>query len=192
MKKMIFAIYTLVIAFAALNAQTATDKVYIRFVDRSDSTFHLFRLEDPGYQDMTPVESRWIMLGYLSEDDIIDPLSPNGEPTGDDIVNPFVIPIEGSIKGQVAGGALFGPAEYGSPFMPGFAIVTQEHFGKYLYIRVFNATSISKATKYIVLKHPHLVKAESNPVILDIFPDIGWDTEQVWKWIQPPNDLSED
>lgn len=168
------------LAAASLQAGNAV----IGFKDPSDSTLALVRLEKPDYPVLTPISERWIIIAYISKDDKIDPLSPDGNPTGDDIVNTHMInTLEGSIMGQVATGLNFGPESAGRPLNIGGAVIKPEHFGKYVYIRVFNAHNIKNATKYLTLSKPFLVESEG-PQMIQIFPDYAWDTKPVWKWIK--------
>jgi len=156
----------------------------IRFMDTSDYTLSLVRQEDPEYPTLTPAAQRWVVLAYLSEDDVIDPLSETGEPTGDDIVNPYITGLPGTIMGQVATGLLFGPEQAGSPLGIGAAVITPDHFGKYVYIRIFNSTRIETATKYMVQAKAFEV-TQPDPQMINILPDYAWDVDPVWKWIKP-------
>lgn len=169
----------------ALTAQSVTNNSIPVFRDTTQTTRQLVLQEDPAYPYLTPVDQCWLIMGYLSEDDKIDPLSPKGKPTGDDIVNTYVTGKPGHVPGQVASGLRFGPDVPGAPMIIGAAGITPEHRGKYLYFRVFNATRIGDATKYMVFKKPYKV-TEVGPLMVEFYPDYGWDTDPVWKWIKPP------
>ena len=176
----------LVMGALSLMAQEMPNAIVV-FRDTSDATYRLIQLEDPDYPVNTPVEERWLILAYLSEDDKIDPLDAKGNPTGNDIVNPYLTSTEKAIEGQVTNGLLIGPEEIGYRLGFGGAVVTPEHFGKYVYIRIFNAHKLEDATKYMVLHTPILVEGEG-PQSTTIIPDYGWDMDPVWKWIEAPRE----
>lgn len=182
-KLMILALYSVFFVISAYS-QTITSAA-ILFKDTSDSTYSLVCLEDPDYPEVTPEDQRWMILAYISEDAIIDPLDHDGIPSNDDIVSPYLTGIPNSIMGQVARGLMFGPKDYGMPLNSGAVILPAEYIGKYVYIRVFNAHRLEDATKYMVLSKPYKV-LEPGPQIANIFPDYAWDTDPVWKWIVEP------
>lgn len=162
-----------------------TDNAIVSFKDQTDSTYKLIKLEDPDYPVQTPEEYRWMVLTYISTDDKIDPLSATGLPTGDDYVNPYETKLPGTIPGQITYGLRIGPTEVGSPLAFGGAVVAPEHFGKYIYIRIFNAHKLEDATKFMVMTKPYLLNV-SGPQNITVIPEFGWDMDPVWKWINEP------
>jgi hypothetical protein len=175
----------ILVAFAAtfLSAESVTENSIPVFRDTTDTTRQLVWQEDPNYPFLTPIEKRWIIMAYLSDDNIINPLSKKGKPTGDDIVNTYVTGKPGHMPGQVASGLRFGPDVAGAPLIVGAAGIAPEYRGKYVYFRVFNAPRIEDATKYMVFKKPFKV-TEAGPLMVDLYPDYAWDTKPVWKWIK--------
>jgi len=183
MKKIVLAIA--ILAVCALATAQVTQNAIINFKDQSDASYQLILQEDPNYPVQTPEESRWMILAYISTDNRIDPLSETGAPTGDDYVNPYETKLPGTIPGQVTLGLRIGPKEVGTPLAFGGAVVTPEHFGKYIYIRIFNAHKLEDATKYMVLSKPYLLTA-NGPQNVTVIPEYGWDMDPVWKWIVEP------
>jgi hypothetical protein len=181
MKNYIVAILMLVTCGIAV-AQTSQNAI-VNFKDQSDSTYKLILQEDPNYPVQTPQEYRWMIMAYLSTDAKIDPLSETGAPTGDDYINPYETKLPGTIPGQVTYGLRIGPTEVGTPLAFGGSVVTPEHFGKYIYIRIFNAHKLEDATKYMVLSKPYLLTADG-PQNVTIIPEYGWDMDPVWKSIK--------
>lgn len=163
----------------------ATENAIVNFIDETSATLNLVRMEDPEYPILTPKDERWLILTYISDDDKIDPLSNEGQPTGDDYVNPYNTRLPGSVVGQLAYGLIFGPEVANSPLVIGGAVITPDHFGKYIYIRVFNAITLADATKFMTLTKPYLV-TKAGPQQVEIIPEYGWDETPVWKWIDPP------
>lgn len=169
-----------------LYSQTNVTSSITTFRDLSDSTRILVWQEDPEYPFLTPPEYRWLIMAYLTEDDIINPLNEKGEPTGDDIVNPYVSNIPERGIGQVSSGLRFGPDIAGAALiLGGGVVVTPDNFGKKLYLRIFNAPKLEDATKYMVFKFPLRV-IEAGPKLVNIYPYLPWDTDPVWKWISEP------
>jgi len=158
----------------------STPNAIINFVDNTDSTYLLVQQEDPNYPVMTPVEDRWLVMAYLSKDSKINPLSKKGLPTKEDIINPYNTKLPGTITGQVTQGLLIGPQQIGFPLAIGGSVVTPKHFGKYIYIRIFNAHKLEDATKFMVLSKPFKI-TQSGPQNITIIPEYGWDQNPVWK-----------
>jgi len=183
MKKYLFAI--LMLATCGFALAQITQNAIINFRDQSDSTYQLILQEDPEYPVQTPQEYRWMIMAYLSTDARIDPLSETGAPTGDDYINPYETKLSGTIPGQVTYGLRIGPKEVGSPLAFGGSVITPEHFGKYLYIRIFNAHKLEDATKYMVMTKPYHISS-GGPQNISIIPEYGWDMDPVWKWIREP------
>ena len=178
---------TMALMFCSL-AGLAAKNTIIAFRDTTDYSHSLVWLEDPEYPVNAPAERRWIILAYLSGDDVIDPLSEDKLPTGDDIVNTFITNKEGHIAGQLANGLIFGPEEFNYPLIIGGSVLTPEQFGKKLYLRIFNAPTLDAATKYMEFDGLIEVKEEVYPVIIDVRPGYGWKQDPVWKWIKPPQE----
>jgi len=164
----------------ALSWAQNTPKAINIFKDNTDSTYVLVKMEDPDYPLIPPLEDRWLVMAYLSKDNKINPLSRKGLPTKDDYINPYNTKLPGTITGQVAYGLRFGPEEAGKPLSLGGAVVSPEHFGKYIYIRIFNARTLEDATKYMVLSKPFKI-TQAGPQNLTIIPEYGWDMNPVWK-----------
>lgn len=180
----LLALVLMAFSFAALEAKNTM----IAFRDTTSYSHDLVWMEDADYPVNASAERRWIVIAYLSGDDVIDPLSEDKLPTGDDIVNPFITNKPGHIAGQLANGLIFGPAEYNYPLIIGGSLITPQYFGKKLYLRIFNAPSLDDATKYMEFDGLIEVKEELNPVILDVQPNYGWKQDPVWTWIKPPQD----
>lgn len=175
----------LVITFLGFTCLGAKNTI-IAFRDTTSYSHGLVLLEDPDYPVNASADRRWIVIAYLSTDDAINPLSESKLPTGDDIVNPFVTNKEGHIAGQLANGLIFGPGEFNFPLIIGGSVVTPDHFGKKLYIRIFNAPTLDGATKYMEFDGLIDVKEEVNPIIIDVHPNYGWKHDPVWRWIKSP------
>lgn len=179
MKNRIILIVLITLIYSICLGQI-TPNAIINFKDNTDSTYVLVQLENPNYPVMTPLEDRWLVMAYLSKDNKINPLSKKGLPTKDDIINPYNTKLPGTIIGQVTYGLRFGPTEVGIPLSFGGSVITPEHFGKYIYIRIFNAHKLEDATKYMVLSKPFKI-TQSGPQDITIIPEYGWDLNPVWK-----------
>jgi hypothetical protein len=171
MKQLKFVLIVFILFSAGLIfAQTSA----IGFRDTTQGTKNLILLQDPSYPNGSAVYgNRFLVQMYKSIDDVIDPLSSNGQPTGDDIQSTLSSPPSGNMS------LLFTLSGTWSP--SNFVIAANGSTGNTwrldkVYLRIFNSTSITTATKYIQFNGLYTVP-ESNftPSIL-VAPINNWNT----------------
>lgn len=154
----------LIVIFAILAIGLSAQPILIGFKDASPTTLNLVRLEAPDYPNPTPVAVRFHVEAYLSLDAVIDPITETGFATGDDSEF-FTLYLN------------FGPGA-GNLALNNLSI-DPVHAGKYVYLRIFNATTREAATKYMSFHTPYLIPAPGSTVAPNIRPDFGW-AEPTW------------
>ena len=161
-----------------------SQNVGVIFKDPSLNTLNLVRQEDPTFPYPTPTSypDRWMVQLYKSVDDVIDPLGPDGLPTGDDIISHPIAPDDGILY------LLFGPTGIlnisGYNFAPstGYYDTVQ---GDKVYLRLFNAKLLANATKYIVFNGLYTVPTTNSTPNIYAAPINGWSN---WITIAPVTD----
>jgi hypothetical protein len=127
-----------------------------------------------GYSPNPPLANRWLIQLYETTDDIISPLDPLGNPTGDDVMVTDALNLNAAqyllflnATGLVSMGAIRFYAAGGS----------QAQQGDKVFLRIFNAQNIPAATKSIVFTAPYTVPVANANVEID--PTYAWSP-----WIQ--------
>ena len=173
-------IFTLISVVGILFSQPIT----LAFKDPSQNTLNLVRQEDPTFPYPTPTSypDRWMVQLYKSVDDVIDPLGPDGLPTGDDIISHPQSPADGILY------LLFGPN--GGLNISGFTISPSTGYydtqqGAKVYLRLFNAKLLANATKYIVFNGLYTIPTSNSTPGIYAAPINGWSN---WITIAPVTD----
>lgn len=162
-------LFTMIFVVGILFSQT----VGVAFKDPSQNTLNLVRQEDPDFPYPTPTsyEDRWMVQLYKSVDDVIDPLGPDGLPTGDDIISHPASPADGILY------LLFGPT--GGLNISGYTITPSTGYydtqqGDKVYLRLFNAKLLTNATKYIVFNGLYTIPTTNSTPGIYAAPINGW------------------
>lgn len=173
-------LFTMIFVVGILFSQT----VGVAFKDPSQNTLNLVRQEDPDFPYPTPTsyEDRWMVQLYKSVDDVIDPLGPDGLPTGDDIISHPASPADGILY------LLFGPT--GGLNISGYTITPSTGYydtqqGDKVYLRLFNAKLLANATKYIVFNGLYTIPTTNSTPGIYAAPINGWSD---WITIAPVTD----
>lgn len=175
----IILIFTLIFIVGTLFSQNVTTA----FKDPTLNTLNLVRQEDPTFPYPTPLDyERWMIQLYKSTDDVIDPLGPDGLPTGDDIISHPISPPDGILY------LLFGPT--GALNISGYTISPSTGYydtqqGDKVYLRLFNARTLANATKYIVFNGLYTIPTTNNTPNINNAPINGWSN---WIPIAPVTD----
>lgn len=180
MKKHLLMTVTLLLLLCGVLSALPIMVVFSETVDKTaqTKTYSLIMQENPDYPagfDKKNAPGRWIIQLYKDGgDDKISPLDENGMPTGDDemitdsllfnatqlldLVVPYTLNLR-LIR-------FFAKGEKG-----------QAQQGDKVYLRIFNASSIEEATKYLVAHTLYSIPYDN--VKLSYVPDYAWD-KQGW------------
>jgi len=173
-------LFTLMFVVGILFSQN----IGVIFKDPSLNTLNLVRQEDPDfpYPTATDYADRWMIQLYKSVDNVIDPLGPDGLPTGDDIISHPISPADGILY------LLFGPTGglniSGYNFAPSTGYYDTQQ-GDKVYCRLFNAKLLANATKYIVFNGLYTVPTTNSTPGIYAAPINGWSN---WITIAPVTD----
>ena len=177
----IFLLLCAGLAFANTSTGTTTitggdrPSVAVGFRDGTTGTRTIVRLQDPAYPNSTPTTyARFLVQLYKSTDAVINPLGLDKLPTGDDIA---------SVTSGNATGSLmlsFGPTGTWAPsnfVFQGQGSTDGNTFqGDFVYVRIFNASTIAASTAYLQFNGLYTVPvANATPSILAA-PINGWNT----------------
>jgi PKD repeat protein len=153
--------------------------VTISFRDTSQATRNLVLQEDPAYPNATPTTyPRFYVQFYKSVDDIINPLSIYGQPTGDDVALTNTGGNQTLALGPTGlwyANGLICPDPIANPV----PTVAYHSSGAKVYIRVFNSTSIATATRYFSSTSLYTILSATTNVTY--IPTYGWGP-----WSMPP------
>jgi hypothetical protein len=156
--------------------------ITVTFRDTSQATRNLVLQEDPAYPNSTPTTyPRFYVQLYKSVDDIINPLSMYGQPTGDDVALTNTNGNQTLAFGPTGtwnSSGLICPDPIANP-LPNVAYHSS---GAKVYIRVFNSTTIATATRYFSSTSLYTILSATTNVIY--IPSYGWTP-----WSMPPPEI---
>ncbi len=110
---------------------------------------------------------RWVIQVYKSTDNIISPLNSSGLPTGDDIVTVTNVPSTQGLVFATTNVWLMSSLRFYDDGVTG-----NTYAGDKVYLRIFNASSIASATKYI--ESTSLYTIPSANATVNYIPTYGW------------------
>jgi hypothetical protein len=148
--------------------------ITLTFRDTSTATRTLIWAENPSYPQPTPTDGsyeRWIYKVYKTTDSVIDPLGSDGLPTNDDVAVTNV-GHTGNVNIGPTGGVTFNAPGINCPDPGSDPNVAYHSSGHKIYYRIYNASSVAAATKYLVWASPYTVLSATATV--NFTPTPGW------------------
>ncbi len=133
------------------------------------STRNLILAENPSYplSPLPVAADRWLIQVYKSTDNVINPLNVNGLPTGDDIATVTNIASTQGLVFATTNVWLMNSIRFYNDGLTG-----NTYCGDNVYLRIFNASTIASATKYI--QSTSLFTVPSANTTVNYIPTYGW------------------
>lgn len=127
-----------------------------------------------GYPFPTPSTGfdKWLIQFYRTTDDVINPVTAAGAPTGDDIE---VVSIPPNYTQYLSFGPVTGGLVMSACTITPVGSTGNTHVGDKIYLRIFNANTKALATKSVAFTAPYIVLSATTQNV-NIIPTYGWGT----------------